>query len=62
MSRAGGAGGKGIAYGGIPMKGIGGNTNGAPGINGTAVVFAAFKVEAVEKNRLWINSHHNFSV
>lgn len=46
VSRAGGTGGRGIAYGGIPMNGIGGSTSGDPGINGTAVVFVAFKVEA----------------
>lgn len=46
VSRAGGTGGRGIAYGGIPMNGIGGSTSGDPGINGTAVVFVAFKLEA----------------
>lgn len=44
VSKAGGIGGKGIAYGGIPMNDIGGSTNGDPGTSGTAVVFGTFKL------------------
>lgn len=49
VSKAGGTGGKGIAYGGIPINGIGGSTNGAPGNKGTAVVFVACNGEAVKQ-------------